>query len=335
MDPVGARTPRPLIAIAAAALGAAALAGGCGGSGDEPPTPAEQLAQPASAWADLSDGDQHDVLHACRLEAAITAAAQQAGPAGAAAPQPVARNRAFLEVLHLPASDLRDALDGLTASGGPGAQRLGPACLRAAARQIAAAGIGTAPRADFGAPLRTTAEGLRLPVVGGRTAFPVRLTPGAGARLTIGDAPGHAPSGIDVAIARHGDRASVRLTHVPVGTSYLRATVRTARASWHGLITLTGEPADGLRPPRTFAPMVLKGDGSRGFDVVYVPRDARATVTTDGAPLTLSAARTVLLAHPLGGPRRATAIPAGRYEHVRVRTRGEWSIRIVPAERAG
>jgi hypothetical protein len=334
MDTAGARTPRPLAAVATPALALAlallALAG-CGGSGSSTtPTPAQQLAQPGSAWAGLSTADQRAVLRTCRLEAAI-GAATGGTTAGATAAAPVPRSGAFRAVLHLSAADLRAALDRRFADPAHASERMADGCRHAVQRQIARARIGAAPHADFGPRIEVTGEGLRLTVEGGRVTIPARLTPQTGARLAVTSAPGRAPSAVRAHVTQHGDAATVRLAGVPRGTSYLRATVTAGSRRWHRLITITGKAAPAAPAPRTFAPMVLHGEDPRGFAVVYVPRDARATVTTDGSPLTLATGRTVLLAHGLGAGRTSATIPAGRYEHVRVRARGPWSIRLVPA----
>lgn len=335
MDRLAARIPHPPAALAtlAVVLGALLVLAGCGSSGGTTTTPAQQLRQPGSAWASMSTDDQRDLLHSCRLSAAVAVATggSQPAPVASVPSTAAARSAAFNDVLQLPTVDVRAALDARFAGSARPDEPLGEACQQVIQEQIAQAHIGQSPWADFGAPLEATAEGLRLTVDGGGATIPVRLTPATGAILRITSAPARAANPAQVSVAQQGDRAIVRLTHLPVGTSYLRATVRAGGTTWHRLITITGHPASPLPPPRTFAPMVLKGEDTRGFPMIYVPRDAVATVTIDGSPLTLTAARTILLAHPLGGGPQRTFLPAGRYRHVRIRARGEWSIRIVPA----
>jgi hypothetical protein len=81
--------------------------------------------------------------------------------------------------------------------------------------------------------------------------------------------------------------------------------------------------------------VVISGQGSRGLPLLYLPRPARATVITDGAPLSLASRGTVLLAHRLDDREAAVSVDAGRYRDVQVTATGKWSVRIVPARPPG
>lgn len=301
------------------ALASAVAPAGCGGSAGDDTTTAERLAQPGSTWADLSPAQQRDAIGLCRLDAAAVAAQPSGSP-------PVARNGAFAQVLQVHTGRIRRQLDRRFADAAGARERVADGCRAVLREDLDAAGAAVAPALDFGPPMRLTEHGPRLTVQGDAVTIPVRTRDGAPVRVV--PTPGRARTTARIAVRQDGDTATIRLTRVPRGTSYLRAISDGIKTD----IVVRGTAARRLPEPRTFPPMRIHGDGSRRLVQFYLPQDGRATISTQGAPLTVTAGETVLLAHSTATAHpQPQTIPAGRYDDVRVRTSGPWSIRIVPA----
>jgi hypothetical protein len=186
-------------------------------------------------------------------------------------------------------------------------------------------------RADFATPVTAVSHALRLNVFGDHVGLQARVSP-AHARLDVTPAPGRARSTAHIVVRQNGDRATVALSRIPLGLSYLRVVVRDSGRPWERLLVVRRGPTKKRPTPRTFVPLVISGKGSKGLPILYLPRRAEATVSTQGTPLSLTSGGTVLLAHGLSDRDRHIRIDAGRYRNVQVTATGEWTIRIVPAK---
>jgi hypothetical protein len=323
---VRARSRRlpPVLTAAAAVL----VLAGCGGAARRDLTPAQRLAEPGRAWSAMSHADQVATMRSCRLEGAVRAA-QDGGIHSA----PYFSGR-YQAVQDVSGTLLRDELTTWFEQASHGNQTLGRGCATVLARLVDVGSLSAQPRADFAAPVTASSKGLRLDVAGSSIRLAARVAP-AGARLTVTPAPGRARSGARARVGRAGDVTTVTLDAIPLGISYLQVTVTDGPRRRQELMIVDGRRAETLPAPRTFAPVVISGQGSRGLTLLYLPQAASATVITDGAPLSLAAGGTVLLAHRYDDREAAVAIDAGRYRNVQVTATGKWSVRIVPARAPG
>jgi len=312
--------PTLLLLLLAAVLALAACGGGDGDAPGRDAAIAQRLAQPGRTWASLSAGEQQDTLAACRLQRAVDLA-REAGATSA----PYYSSR-FAKVMDIPGDELHHDLTRRFARPPGAGETIADGCRAAVDARVDPAALRRASHADFASPVTVRRGVLTLNADGDDALLQARVSP-AGARLTVGDAPGRARTTARWTITRRDGVTTVDLRAIPLGTSYLQVGV----GDWHRVLIVHGARASRFAPPRTFAAIRLHGQGQVGLPVLYVPRPALVTTDVDRAPLAMTSGTTLLVAVSGDGDGGHVPLDPGRYRDVRVRTPGAWSISVVPA----
>jgi hypothetical protein len=298
---------------------AATTVGACGSTPHKDAAIAERLDRPGTTWAKLSPVQQREALSTCRLGEAVAVARE-----GGATSAPYYSSR-FATVMAVPGARLHQRLDAWFADGAHATQTVREGCTAVVAGLVDLPALRRRAHADFASPVRVTRDALRLMVDGDSALLRARVSP-AGARLVLSSAPGRARTTATWTMREQDGVTVVDLRRMPRGTSYLGIRV----GSWRRVMIIHQAPARRLPPPRTFAPIALRGQGEVGLRLLYVPQPAEVSARIDGAPLTLTTGRTLLLALGPGDGPEPVPLRPGRYRDVQVRTPGAWSIRIVP-----
>jgi hypothetical protein len=315
------RLPGPILLAATVALAASGCGGG-GGPGTQTEPAAIALGRPGSAWSGLDARARRDTLKACRLAAAVQAATP---PSAASAPYFSDRYRA---IQRLDERALGVGIDRFFAGFARDDETLMAGCVAVATRLADVEAVTRPPHAELSLPVSSRKGPFTLTVSRSVTQLAGRVTP-ADARLTLERPSDRARTTARWRIVRRGDAVRVALHGLPLGVSYLRVVVAGPTGTSRRLLVITRKHASRVPPPRTFAPFVVDGTGSRTFAVLDVPRPAVATVRS-GAPLAISSSHTLLLTHTGGrGASRHTIAP-GLYRDVRIAAAGTWSLRLAP-----
>ncbi|QEC46678.1 hypothetical protein FSW04_03155 [Baekduia soli] len=301
-----------------------AVAVGCGGGSSGRTDTAQQalqLGRPGSAWRALTPAQQLDAVKDCRLGAAVAAStASGSGPAFF--------SDRYRAIQRLQESTLTTALDRWFAAAGHAGQSLQEGCTAVAERLADIPSVARRPHVEFALPVTGGKGPLGLEVAGPDIELVGRVSP-SGARVTLSRPGDRARSTATWRIDQRGDTVRVSLRSIPLGVSYLRVDVAGPGVRRAGrLLVIDRSHAPSRRPPRTFAPVLLRGTTSRTLSVLYIPRAARATVRSDG-PVTLTASGSLLVAHRPGPTTTATIRPA-LYHDVRIAAAGPWVLRIEP-----
>jgi hypothetical protein len=302
---------------------AVAAVAGCGGSGSAMTATTPRIDIPGARWAKLSDGEQRETVLDCRLATAVRVARSDGAPG-----VPLFSDR-YRAVQRLDEGTLNTELDRWFADPAHGGQTVRQACAAIALRRADIGELAQRPHVEFGVPVTTRRGPLELSLDEPSIVLTGRLSP-ARARLTLERPADRARSTARWTIRQRGDAVTVALRGVPLGVSYLQVNVDAPTGRAARLLVVTRSRTPSARPPRTFAPVSLKGTTSRTLSVLDIPRPAIATVRS-AFPLAVSTSRTLLLAH--SGGRSSTApvrVRPGLYHDVRIAATGPWTLRIVP-----
>jgi len=309
-------------AVAGLAVAGLILGTGCGSSGRSDRDPQTRLDRPAAVWTTFKRKDRTEAVKDCRLAAAVRAATPDHAPA-----MPYFSDR-YRAIQRLDVHDVGLGLDRLVAGAASRDQTLGQACTAVAFELADITEVARRPHVEFSLPVAARRGPYTLTIDTPMIRLAGRVVP-SGARLTLERPPDRSATRARWTIARAGDAFTIDLHDVPLGVSYLNVVVGGPTGRSERLLSITRRRPSNARPPRTFQPFVIHGDGPKTFSVLDIPTAATATVRSTG-PLLLSSSRTLLLTHTGTPVARRTAIAPALYRDVRIAAAGPWTLRLAP-----